>query len=116
MLFKMFALQQLLNLSDEEREFQVNDRRSLEEFIGLGVMNDIPGATTVAFFSERLHKAPVIEKLFEMFEAYRRSQKLQARGAQIIDATLIPFPKQRNSREENAEIKAGVGTNYLRFP
>jgi IS5 family transposase len=49
-LFKMLVLQQLFNLSDEELEFQVNDRRSFEEFVGLGVMNSIPDATTVAFF------------------------------------------------------------------
>lgn len=42
-----------------------------------------------------------------MFETYLRSQGLQARGGHIIDATLVPVPKQRNSREENAEIKAG---------
>ena len=51
-LFKMLVLQQLFNLSDEELEFQVNDRRSFEEFVGLGVMNDIPDATTIAFFRE----------------------------------------------------------------
>ena len=49
-LFKMLVLQQLFNLSDEEVEFQVNDRRSFEEFVGLGVMNDIPDSTTVVFF------------------------------------------------------------------
>jgi len=45
----MLVLQQLFNLSDEEVEFQVNDRRSFEEFVRLGVINDIPDATTVAF-------------------------------------------------------------------
>jgi hypothetical protein len=69
-LFKMLVLQQLLNLSNEEVEFQVNDRRSFEEFVGLGVMNDIPDATKVAFFRERLRKANVIDELFEMFESY----------------------------------------------
>lgn len=103
-LFKMLVLQQLFNLSDEELEFQVNDRRSFEEFVGLGVMNNIPDATTIAFFRERLRKAEVIE---ELFETYLRSQGLQARGGQIIDATLVPVPKQRNSRDENKEIKAG---------
>ena len=49
----------------------------------------------------------VIEELFEMFKAYLRSQGLQARGGQIIDATPVLVPKQRNTREENAEIKAG---------
>lgn len=106
-LFKMLVLQQLFNLCDQELEFQVNDRRSFEEFVGLGVMNSIPDATTVAFFRDRLLKAGVIEELFEMFESYLRSQGLQARGGQIIDATLVPVPKQRNTREENEEIKAG---------
>jgi hypothetical protein len=48
----------------------------------------------------------VIEELFEMFEAYLRSQGLQARDGQIIDATLVPVPKQRTTREENKDIKA----------
>ena len=77
-LFKMLILQQLFKLSDEEHELQVNDRRSCEEFVGLGVMNNIPDATTIAFFRERLRKAEVIEELAEMFETYLRSQGLQA--------------------------------------
>ena len=69
-LFKMLILQQLFILSDEELEFQVYDRLSFEEFVGLGVMNNIPDATTIGFFRERLRKAGVIEDLLEMFEAY----------------------------------------------
>jgi len=42
-----------------------------------------------------------------MFEAYQRSQGLQARGGKIINATLVPVPKQRNTRNENKEIEAG---------
>ncbi len=105
-LFQMLVLQQLFNLSNEELEFQVNDRRSFEEFVGLGVMNDIPDATTVAIFRERVRQTDVIGELFEQFEGYLREQGLKARGGQIIDATLVPVPKQRNSREENKEIKA----------
>ena len=71
-------------------------------------MNDIPGATTVAFFRESLQKAGVIEELFEIFKSYLRSQSLKARGGQIIDATLVPVPKKRNTREENKEIKVGM--------
>ena len=58
-------------------------------------------------FRERLRKAGVVEALFEMFEEYLRSQGLQAQGGQIIDATLVPVPLQRNTRDENKEIKAG---------
>ena len=106
-LFKMLILQQLFNLSDEEVEFQVNDRRSFEKFVGLDVTSKVPDATTVAFFRERLRKAGVIEETFEMFERFLRDQGFKAQGGQIIDATLIPVPKQRNTREENKEIKAG---------
>ena len=67
-IFKMLVLQQLFNLIDQELEFQVNDRRSLEDFVGLGVMNDIPDATTIAFSRERLRKAGVIEELFQQFD------------------------------------------------
>jgi IS5 family transposase len=106
-LFKMLILQQLFNLSDNELEFQVNDRRSFEEFIGLGLMDSIPDATTVAFFRERLRKAGLIEELFDKFENFLRDQGLEAKVVQIIDATIIPVPIQRNSREENNDIKEG---------
>ena len=86
--------------------FKQMTRRSFEEFVGRGVMNDIPDATKVAFFRERLRIAGVIEELFEMFQGYLRDQVLEARGGQIIDVTLVPVPKQRNTREENKDIKA----------
>ena len=40
----MLVHRQLFNLSDAEAEFQVNDHRSFEDFVGLGVMNDSPNA------------------------------------------------------------------------
>jgi IS5 family transposase len=50
----MLVLQQLFNPSNEEIEFPINDRRSFEESIGLGVVNAIHDATTVAFFTPPL--------------------------------------------------------------
>ena len=57
------------------------------------------------FFRERLRKPGVIEELFEKLLSYLRSQSLEARGGQTIDATLVPVPRQRDSREDNKEIK-----------
>ena len=54
-----------------------------------------------------LRKAGVIEELFEMFEGYLRDQGLEARCGQIIDTTLVSVPKQRNTWEENKDIKSG---------
>ena len=90
-LFKMLTLQQLFNLSDEEVEFQVNDRCSFEEFVGLGVMNNIPDATTLAFFRERLRKGGVIEELFEMFEATCVRRVCKPAVARSSMQFLFPF-------------------------
>jgi IS5 family transposase len=106
-MFRMLILQQLYNLSDEELEYQVNDRRSFEEFVGLGIMNSIPDAKTVWLFRERLINAGVVEELFEMFDHFLCEAGFEPRGGQIVDATLIPVPIQRNTKEENQEIKAG---------
>jgi IS5 family transposase len=107
MMFRMLVLQQLYNLSDEEVEYQVNDRRSFEEFVGLGIMDSIPDAKTVWFFRERLINAGVIEELFEMFDQFLCEAGFEPKGGQIVDATLIPVPIQRNIGEENQEIKSG---------
>ena len=103
----LLVLQQLYNLSDAEVGFQVNDRRSFEKFVGLYVMHSIPDATTVALFREQLRQAGIFEELFQKFNAYLAEQGLTARGGQIIDATIVPVPKQRNRRKENEEIKQG---------
>ena len=47
------------------------------------------------------------EILFDRFDAYLRDNGYQAKGGQIVDASIVPVPKQRNSREENEKIKAG---------
>jgi IS5 family transposase len=114
MLIKLLVLQQLFYLSDEELEFQVNGWRSFDEFAGHGVTNSIPDERTVRPLGERLRKAGVIEELLEMFKVYLRLQGLQVHGGQIISATLVPVPKQRNTRKRTRKSKQGsyhkVGT------
>ena len=47
LLFKMLVLQKLYNISDEDLEYQVNDRLSFMRFLGLGLEDRVPDATTV---------------------------------------------------------------------
>ena len=107
LMFKLLVLQKLYNISDEELEYQVNDRLSFMRFLGLGLEDGVPDRTTVWLFREELTKRGLVEKLFEELEEYLQRQGYKARGGQIIDATLIPVPKQHNSKEENQQIKAG---------
>ena len=58
-------------------------------------------------FREKLAKAGLIEKLFERFDQHLAAKGYMARGGQMVDATIVPVPKQRNSRDENEAVKAG---------
>jgi IS5 family transposase len=108
LMFKVLVVQALYNLSDDQMEYQIRDRLSFMRFLGLDLHQRIPDAKTIWLFRETLARAGVVETLFTQFDTYLASQGLQARGGQLIDASLIPVPKQRNTREENATVKAGA--------
>src|SRR5450756_995786 len=106
-LLRMLTLQSLYNLSDEQVEYQVGDRLSFTRFLTSGIEDCIPDGTTLWLFREKLAKAGVIEKLFDRFDRYLGAKGYIARGGQIVDAPIVPVPKQRNTREENEAVKSG---------
>ena len=67
MLFKAIVLQRLYNLSDEQTEFQINDRRTFARFLGLRSCDSVPDAKTIWLFKDTLSKLGVIEALFSQF-------------------------------------------------
>lgn len=107
-LFRMLILQSLYNLSDEQVEYLVRDRLSFNRFLGLGFEDGIPDGTTLWLFREKLARAGLIDKLFERFGQHLEAKGYIARGGQLIDATIVAVPRQRNSRDENDQIKAGT--------
>ena len=107
-LFRMLVLQSLYNLSDEQIEYQLRDRLSFTRFRGLGIEDSIPDGTTLWLFREKLAKAGLIDKLFKRFCQYLEAKGYIARGGQMVDATIVPVPRQRNSRDENELVKAGT--------
>ena len=54
MMFKGLALQSLCRLSDAQLEFQIEDRRSFQRFLGLGNHQRAPDRNTFWAFRERL--------------------------------------------------------------
>ena len=93
----------------------MRDRLSFVRFLGLTLEDKVPDAKTVWLYREQLSRAGVIETLFDDFDGYPRSswgqalqsQGFRAMGGQIIDASIVAVPIQRNSREENEQIKHG---------
>src|SRR3954447_55198 len=106
-MFRMLVLQSLYNLSDEQVEYQVRDRLSFTRFLRLGIEDRIPDGPALGLFREGLAKAGLIEKLFERFGQHLEAKGYVARGGQMVDATIVPVPKQRNRRDENEDVKAG---------
>lgn len=107
LLFKILILQSLYNLSDEAMEFQILDRYSFSRFLGLHAASKVPDATTIWRFREDLAKADVVGTLFSMFDNFLHEQGFRAQKGQIVDASIVKVPVQRNSREENKQIKGG---------
>lgn len=107
LMLKVIVLQELYGLSDDQIEYQIRDRLSFMRFLDLGIEDTVPDAKTVWNYREKLTEAGLDRTLFDKFDAFLRDSGYQARGGQIVDASIVPVPKQRNSRDENEKIKAG---------
>lgn len=107
LMFKIVMLQRLYNLSDDQTEYQIRDRASFQRFLGLDVEDGSPDAKTIWLFKERIKDLGLERDLFFRFDAFLAAQGFAAKGGQIIDATFVEVPRQRNKREENEAIKAG---------
>jgi IS5 family transposase len=107
MMFKVLVLQHLYNVSDDQIEYQIRDRYSFCRFLGFTPSDRIPDAKTIWLFREQLVKFDLMKVLFYDFDEQLNHQGYQARKGQIVDASFVDVPKQRNTREENTQIKAG---------
>lgn len=105
MMFKVLVLQRYYNLSDEQTEFQINDRLSFQKFLGLTLADDVPDEKTIWLFREKIGKGT--KRLFDLFDKHLRSMGLVGKQGKIIDASFVDVPRQRNSREDNEKIKNG---------
>ncbi|OAJ69060.1 transposase [Gluconobacter cerinus] len=100
-------IQTLNNLSDERTEYLINDRLSFMRFLGLGLSDRVPDAKTAWLLLERLTQVGAIEGLFNRFDTILRNAGYLPMSGQILDATLVAAPKQRNTNAEKADLRAG---------
>ena len=106
-MFKILILQSLYNQSDEETErFLLRDLLA-RRFVGLCGCEFGPDFTTIWRFKEALTRAGVLDALHDAFSNQLDELGFQASKGQIVDASIVPALKQRNSREENEAIRAG---------
>lgn len=107
LMFKVLLLQAMHTLSDERCEYLIKDRLSFMRFVGLGLADAVPDANTIWTFREALKRSDAIEVLFARFDVQLKAAGYLAMSGQIVDASIVSAPKQRNTEAEKAEIKAG---------
>jgi IS5 family transposase len=101
------VLQTQNNLSDERTEFYLRDRLTWIRFLGLGLGDPVPDANTIWTFREALTKAGAILRLFDLFDRQLREAGYLAMSGQLVDATFVAAPKQRNAKAQKQAIKEG---------
>ena len=107
MMFKILVLQRIYNLSDDQTEYQINDRMSFMRFLGLGLDDKVPDAKTIWAFRNTLSEAGIIRELFDLFHQQLRKEGLITKTGTIVDATFVEAPVQHNSKDEREAIKKG---------
>jgi len=107
LMFKILVLQSLYNISDDQIEFQIRDRMTFCRFLGLSTSHKVPDSKTIWAFREKIVKHNLMKELFDRFEQELSSNGYSARKGQIVDASFVNVPRQRNKKDENASIKVG---------
>ena len=104
---KMLFLQARHGLSLEKTEHLLRDRLSWMRFCGLSLADPVPDANTLWDFREALIKAGALDRLFARLDRAIKEAGYLAMSGQIVDATLVAAPRQRNTDAEKEAIKAG---------
>jgi len=105
LMFKILVLQRYYNLSDEQTEFQITDRLSFMDFLGLSLGDKVPDEKTIWLFKDDLSKTDISKTLFNTFTNKLMQHGIVAKEGSIVDASFVTVPKQRNKADENKQIK-----------
>src|SRR4051794_41651551 len=65
------------------------------------------GLNTIWTFREGLKRAGAVDVLFRRFDELLRASGFLAMSGQIVDATIVAAPKQRNTQEEKQALRDG---------
>src|SRR6195952_789391 len=106
-MLKVLILAAQNNVSDARMEYLIRDRLSWLRFLGFDLGVATPDANTIRLFREKLTDAGALDTLFANFDRQLKERGYLAVGGQIVDATLVAAPKQRNTEPEKSAIKEG---------
>jgi IS5 family transposase len=106
-MFKALILQAQHNLSDARMEFMIRDRLSWMRFLGFDLGAPTPDENTIRHFRNRLTETGTLRRVMKAFDWQLQKKGYVPMAGQIVDASLVPAPKQRNTEAEKQAIKEG---------
>ena len=106
-MFKAPILQAQHNLSDARMEFMIRDRLSWMRFLGFDLGGPTPDENTIRLFRDKLTETGTLKRVMKAFDWQLRKKGYIPMSGQIVDASLVPAPKQRDTDGEREAIKAG---------
>jgi IS5 family transposase len=107
MMFTILILQRYDNLSDDNTEYAILDRLRFMRFLGLGINQPVPDAKTIWLFRDKLTSGGMIDKLFRLLDKQLDKDGIIVHQGKLVDASIVEVPIQRNTRDENKELKEG---------
>lgn len=113
MMFKALILQAQHNLSDARMEFMIRDRLSWLRFLGLSLGDRTPDENTIRHFRNRLTETGTLKRVMKAFDWQLQKKGYIPMSGQIVDASLVPAPKQRNTEGEREAIKSGMSAKDI---
>ena len=113
-MFKILILQSMHNLSDKKAEQMVRGYLPWWMlFLGFEFGDVMPDENTIRHFRNRLTEMELLPVLMQAFEKELSDNDYDARGGMIVDATLVPSPKQRLTKEEKEAIEEGKSAQEI---
>ena len=86
-------------------EYALLDRLSFGRFLGLTLSDGIPDSKTIWNFRNQLARGEMVKVLFKKLDKQLHKKRVIIKSGKMIDASIVEVPIQRNSREENKDLK-----------
>ena len=82
---------------------------SFRRFLGIMNVDDVIDARTLWKYRDMLSEKGTFDLMFDQFHELLERKGLIFNEGKMIDASFVEAPRQRNSCEENKQIKSGKG-------
>ncbi|WP_197524363.1 transposase [Novosphingobium resinovorum] len=113
MMFKALILQAQHHLSDAQMEFMIRDRLSWLRFLVLSLGDRTLDENTIRHFRSRLTETGTLKRVMKAFDWQLQKKGYIPMSGQLVDASLVPAPRQRNTEGEREAIKSGKGARDI---